>query len=64
MSTAHRLALESTSVRADMVESATFPHLSVRYNVSSVPKTVINHKHEVVGAVPMEKLLDVIEKME
>lgn len=56
--------MESTSVRADMVESATFPHLSVRYNVSSVPKTVINHKHEVVGAVPIEKLLDVIEKME
>lgn len=63
MSTAHRLALENSHIRADMVESSTFVPLAVKHEVQSVPKTVINDVHSVVGAQPMEVLLDVIEKI-
>ncbi len=63
VSTAHRLALENSHIRADMVESTTFPHLMVKYNVSSVPKTIINETHELIGAQPIEKFLDILEKI-
>jgi len=63
VSTAHRLALESPHVRADMVDTGTFPQLAVKYDVSSVPKIVINEKHELLGAQPIEEFLKVIEKL-
>ena len=63
MSTAHRLALENRNIRADMVESSTFVPLAVKHEVQSVPKTVINDVHSVVGTQPLEVLLDVIEKI-
>lgn len=49
---AHRMAIESDLVRADMVESAEFPHLVQRYDVFAVPKTVINEKVGFEGALP------------
>lgn len=63
VSTAHRLALESDLVTADMVESSTFAPLAIRHNVSSVPKIVINGTQELIGAQPMEAFLDAIEKL-
>lgn len=63
MSAAHRLALENKKIRADMVESSTFVPLSVKHNVQSVPVTVINEKHKLVGAHPLEAILDAIEKL-
>jgi predicted DsbA family dithiol-disulfide isomerase len=48
--TAHRLALASKQIRADMVEISEFPHLAVRYSVRGVPLTVINEGHPLVGA--------------
>lgn len=60
---AHRLALENPSIRADMIESSTFVPLAVKYGVQSVPMTVINDAQKLVGAQPIEKLLDVIEKL-
>ncbi len=62
VATAHRLALENKNIRADMVETATFPHMAIKYNVSGVPKVVINESHEFVGAQPASAFLDVIEK--
>jgi glutaredoxin-like protein len=38
----HYMALASDKVSADMVEATEFPHLSMRYNVMGVPRTVIN----------------------
>lgn len=61
VSTAHRLALENDRVQADMVESATFPHVANKYNVTGVPKIVINETKELVGAHPITAFLDVIE---
>ena len=46
-----------------MVESSTFVPLSVKHEVQSVPKTVINETHSLVGAQSLEALLDVIEKI-
>ncbi len=59
---AHLLALESPKIRADMVESTTFIHLSIRYAVSGVPKTIINDTADFVGAQPIDLMLDLIEK--
>lgn len=63
MSTAHRLALENSHIRADMIDTGMFPPLAVKYNVSSVPKIVINEKHELLGAQPIEKFIEVMEKL-
>lgn len=61
--TAHRLALENKNIKADMIESNSFAHLVARYNISSVPKIVINDRFEFVGAQPMAAFLDVLEKV-
>lgn len=61
--TAHRLAIENQHITADMIESTTFTPLAVKYNVTSVPKIVINETHETVGALPIHAMLDLIEKM-
>jgi glutaredoxin-like protein len=47
---AHKLAIESDLVKADVIETSEFPDLSVKYNVIGVPKIVINEKVEFVGA--------------
>ena len=58
---AHRIALLNEMIKADMVESSTFNHLVTKYNVSGVPKIVINEKYELVGAQPIEAFLDLID---
>jgi len=47
---AHKLAIESDLVKADVIEASEFPDLAVKYNVIGVPKIVINEKVEFVGA--------------
>jgi glutaredoxin-like protein len=47
---AHKLAIESEMVKADVIESSEFPALAMKYNVIGVPKIVINEKIEFVGA--------------
>jgi predicted DsbA family dithiol-disulfide isomerase len=54
---AHQLALESDLIRADMVEAIEFPHLSMKYQVQGVPRTVINETIHVEGAVPEPMLM-------
>lgn len=54
---AHRLALASDKVRADMVEVTEFPHLGQRYQVMGVPRTVINEDTSLEGAAPEAMLL-------
>jgi len=49
---AHRMAIESDMVRADMVEATEFPHLVHKYNVFGVPKTVVNEVVDFEGAQP------------
>jgi glutaredoxin-like protein len=49
---AHQLAMENPHVRADMVEAIEFPHLSNKYQVMGVPRTVINESYHLEGAAP------------
>jgi len=47
---AHKLAVESDLVRADVIDGSEFPHLAQKYAVMGVPKVIINEKIEFVGA--------------
>jgi glutaredoxin-like protein len=62
---AHKLAIESDLVTGDMVEAIEFPHLSNKYHVHGVPRTVINETVHQEGAVPepmlLTKLLEAVE---
>ena len=51
------MALESPKVITDIVEIQEFPELVRRYAVMGVPKTVINDKVRITGAVPENELL-------
>ncbi len=59
---AHQMAVENENIRADMIEAIEFPHLAQKYNVMGVPKTVINDKREIVGAIPEEMFLEEVKK--
>jgi glutaredoxin-like protein len=59
---AHAMAIASENVRADSVEATEFPHLSQRYNVMAVPRTVINEKDYMEGAAPEVMLLEKIRQ--
>jgi glutaredoxin-like protein len=54
---AHKLAMESDMITADMVEAIEFPHLSNRYQVQGVPRTVINDDFHLEGAAPERMVL-------
>jgi len=47
---AHKLAVESNMIRADVIDASEFPTLAQKYTVIGVPKVVINEKVEFVGA--------------
>ncbi len=61
---AHRLAMESPFIQAEMIEANEFYDLAMRYNVSGVPLTTINGDLGVVlGAVPEEYLVREIKRV-
>ncbi|MGD2207154.1 MAG: thioredoxin family protein [Anaerolineae bacterium] len=61
---AHKFAIESDLITADMIEAIEFPHLANKYQVYGVPRTVINEKVHQEGAVPeplmLTKLLEAV----
>lgn len=59
---AHKLALLSPMIEGEMIEAQTFGELSDKFNVSSVPKIVINDQYEFVGNQSIEVFLQEIEK--
>jgi predicted DsbA family dithiol-disulfide isomerase len=56
------MALAGPRVRADIIEATEFPELVARYAVRGVPKTVINDRVSVEGAVPEADLRTAIER--
>jgi predicted DsbA family dithiol-disulfide isomerase len=60
---AHKLAIHHPLITADCVEVSEFPDMIQKYNISGVPKTVVNETIEFVGAQPAEVLLDAIKKV-
>jgi glutaredoxin-like protein len=60
---AHRMAMQSPWVEAEMVEAMEFPELAERFGVSGVPQTTINFgAGTVVGAVPEDYLVEEIRQ--
>jgi glutaredoxin-like protein len=58
----HQLAMESDMITADMVEAIEFPHLSNKYSVQGVPRTVINENIHMEGAAPEPMLLTKLQQ--
>ncbi len=46
------MALISAQITADVIEVSEFPAVAQRYQVMGVPKTVINERIGIDGAVP------------
>ncbi len=59
---AHKMAIVSDKVVADVIEATEFPDYIQKYNVSGVPKTVINDKTEFVGGQPEGRMLQFVLK--
>lgn len=54
VNSAHRLAMLNKNIEGEMIEAQTFYQLSEQYQVSGVPKIVINEKYELLGNQPIE----------
>jgi predicted DsbA family dithiol-disulfide isomerase len=54
------MAIESEHVTADVVEISEFPDLAQRYEVTGVPKIVLNDKMELIGAQPESTLVNAV----
>lgn len=54
------MALASPRVRSTSVEAQEFPELARHYEVSAVPKIVLNERVEFMGAVPEPMFLEAV----
>ena len=57
---AHQFAVESESIRSDVVEMTEFPYLVQRYSIMSTPYIVINEDTSFAGAQPPEVFIEQI----
>jgi glutaredoxin-like protein len=55
--TAHKLAMLNKNITADMVEVTEFPHLTNKYQVHGVPRTMIGEFEAIEGAVPEQNFV-------
>ena len=58
MSLAHEMAFASPNITAVAVEATEFPDLARKYQVSGVPKTVVNDEIEILGALPEDAFVE------
>ncbi len=49
--------MRNPNIRAEVIEANEFPQLARRYQVMAVPKTVVNDRVEIVGAVPEQQFV-------
>jgi len=61
--TGHKMAHLNPNITAEMIEANTFPDISLKYNVSGVPKIIINETNELLGNQPINEFLNVINKI-
>jgi predicted DsbA family dithiol-disulfide isomerase len=59
---AHQLAIENEHITADVVEVSEFVDMAQLYRVQGVPKTVVNDRIEIMGAVPEPRFLQEVLK--
>ena len=62
MRLAFKFAIESDKITADGIEVTGYPDLAQKYDISSVPKTVVGETHEFVGAGPESMLLKHVQE--
>jgi len=58
VSLAHEMAFASPNITAVAVEATEFPDLARKYQVSGVPKTVVNDEIEILGALPEDAFVE------
>lgn len=59
------MAIESDLVRADAIDLGEFPELADRYQVLSVPVTIVNETLRIEGPIPEGKLIaEVLKQFE
>jgi len=56
------MATEFAHVTADVIEANEFPDLSQHYEVTGVPKTIINDRVAFVGAFPEPQFVEAIQQ--
>ncbi|TMI81015.1 MAG: hypothetical protein E6H03_07505 [Bacillati bacterium ANGP1] len=56
------LAIESARIRTDIIEATEFPDLVARYAVRGVPKTILNDRLFIDGAVPEPDLVAAVSQ--
>lgn len=52
------MAFASPQVTALAVEATEFPDLARRYRVTGVPKSIVNDKIEILGALPQDAFVE------
>jgi predicted DsbA family dithiol-disulfide isomerase len=52
------MAMENDSITAECIEATEFPDLSRQYHVMAVPRTVVNDKVAIEGALPESIFID------
>ena len=52
------MAFANPNIIATAVEATEFPDLARRYRVNAVPKTVVNERGEIMGAMPPDAFID------
>ncbi len=52
------MAFASPHITATAVEATEFPDLARKYQVSGVPKTVVNDVVEILGALPQDAYVE------
>jgi alkyl hydroperoxide reductase subunit AhpF len=57
------MALINPLIEAEMIEAETFEELSMKHNVSGVPKIVINDQYDLLGNQPIQEFLNTMEKV-
>ena len=60
MRLAQHMAIASDRVTATAIEATEFPDLARAYQVSGVPKIVINDRVEFMGALPEAQFLEAV----
>jgi glutaredoxin-like protein len=60
--TAHKFSYVNEKIKGDMVEATEFPHLSQKYNVRGVPRTIINESTFIEGAAPEQMVLQKVKE--
>ena len=52
------MAIENPNISAVAIEATEFPDLIRRYAVTGVPKTIVDDRTEILGALPEEDYVD------